>query len=419
MTHLYVKAFSCIEEADFNFAKIAVLIGPQASGKSIISKLVYFFYEILSLQLQAIEDAKSLDAFKSDISDEFCKWFPPSAWGRRKFIIRFEAGPYTVALNRSAAKRALAKSRVLIKFSSYFEQEYSRLLKVANSKQRSKDTADVDFGRDIDLFWRIRNAAERQLKKDMGPEFCESQLFVPAGRSFFTSLGKAIAAFEGGILDPVTVRFGKSYASIRERGWRYDLRFGQKAPHRFSYLAEKFFGGRLRNDREQEYLELSDGRKIPFAMLSSGQQELLPLLLAVDRVRFRERDLLYIEEPEAHLFPTTQSDLIDYLVRVLSFHKSKRMLITTHSPYVLSKINVLAKAGVLSKRRPKSNSQIEKILPKALWLKPNSLTAYAMIDGRLVSILGKDGLLDGDYLDDISGALSREFSSLLEIENQG
>ena len=34
----------------------------------------------------------------------------------------------------------------------------------------------------------------------------------------------------------------------------------------------------------------------------------------------------------------------------------------------------------------------------------------------LKSILGDDGLIDGDYIDDISGQIAQEFSELREIE---
>ncbi len=40
---LTVKNFSVIKEAKLEFAKITVLIGPQASGKSLLCRLAFFF----------------------------------------------------------------------------------------------------------------------------------------------------------------------------------------------------------------------------------------------------------------------------------------------------------------------------------------------------------------------------------------
>ena len=60
----------------------------------------------------------------------------------------------------------------------------------------------------------------------------------------------------------------------------------------------------LEFDREQEYVEAEDGRKIPFAILSSGQQELLPLWMAIESFigDLEERNLVFIEEPESAFY---------------------------------------------------------------------------------------------------------------------
>jgi predicted ATPase len=51
MADLYIQNFSCIDDAHLRLTRMTVLIGPQASGKSVISKLMYFFYDILSRQI--------------------------------------------------------------------------------------------------------------------------------------------------------------------------------------------------------------------------------------------------------------------------------------------------------------------------------------------------------------------------------
>ena len=50
MRKLTVRNFSVIKEAELEFGKITVLMGPQASGKSLLCKLVYFLSkEILDI----------------------------------------------------------------------------------------------------------------------------------------------------------------------------------------------------------------------------------------------------------------------------------------------------------------------------------------------------------------------------------
>lgn len=52
----------------------------------------------------------------------------------------------------------------------------------------------------------------------------------------------------------------------------------------------------------------------------------------------------------------------------------------------------------------------------ASWVLPKQVNAYAIIDGQLKNIIDKYGLIAADYLDDVSGDISKEFSKLLAIE---
>ena len=55
------------------------------------------------------------------------------------------------------------------------------------------------------------------MENELKDNYFHAQTFVPAGRSFFTSMGKAVTAFErGGLLDPVTVAFGRLFTALRE-----------------------------------------------------------------------------------------------------------------------------------------------------------------------------------------------------------
>ena len=392
MTQLTLRNFSCLKEADLNLSRLTVLIGPQASGKSILSKLTYFFYEGLSRQFVSLEDQRSLENFRSGLSEEFKRWFPPSAWGSGQFDIRFSAGPYEVRV-RPAARNKRGSESVRITFSPFFEREYKTLWRHVSQRRRKLHRLDDDPSAEF-LTYGLWSAAQRRLRKILGPDYVASQLFIPAGRSFFTSIGKAIAAFEkGGILDPVTVSFGRYFSSLRERRFRRPRIYADdKSDPLRRELIHQFFGGRLRFKRDDEFIEADDGRRIPLGSLSSGQQELLPLLLSLETFRFRPYSICYIEEPEAHLFPSAQSKLVEYLVMPTEWRGERRqkeqqqLFITTHSPYVLTKLNILAKAGILAFKRRGLKGQVAKII------KPESCDRPP-VSGP-VGMLVERGLLD-------------------------
>jgi predicted ATPase len=115
---------------------------------------------------------------------------------------------------------------------------------------------------------------------------------------------------------------------------------------------------------KQDLLEFEDGRRVKLAQASSGQQEILPLLLLLARffsLRLARGRAVYIEEPEAHLFPSTQKLVVELMARSFRARSGEMSLvITTHSPYILTSVNNLLQAGqVYSKASP----EIEKNWP--------------------------------------------------------
>lgn len=424
MTKLTVKNFSCIKSAEIELGDLTVLIGPQASGKSVISKLIYFANDVLQKQYTFLEYEAPFDEFVHALEDDFLKLFPSTAWRRGKFEIEFEAGPYTFSATgtRRGGNSKPGKDKITVTLSNFLRQRYERFLRsFANQKRKSakKDsTATLDF----QFYWRLRDSDEKALRAELGGNYAGYQLFIPAGRSFFTSIGKAVAAFErSGMLDPITVEFGRTFASMRDRSSAHFFRSSipKNVQNLRRTLMQQFFGGTIEFGRDEEFVSTSDGRKIPFSVLSSGQQELLPLWMVIDEfshlVEFPV--VAFIEEPEAHLFPAAQSEITQYLASFAALGRSPRkLLITTHSPYVLSSVNNLLKAGELANRFPEASSQIEKIIPKNSWLNYNRVRGYALVNGETEDIC-REGLLDGDYIDSVSGTIASEFSRLLEIES--
>lgn len=419
-TRLSVSDFSCIKNAELDLADLTVLIGPSASGKSVLSKLVFFFNSILIDQFVVMEEKKGIDYLKEHLKEKFKDWFPVDAWGGEKFCIAFEAGDYQIRLTRIEYRGKLGEN-MRIWFSPFFERQYDAALKSLKNIDNDNDVVDVQS---MEPFWRVRSAAIESLQKALSRDFHELQTFIPAGRSFFTSVGKSIAAFEHGrILDPLIVRFGRIYASLKERG-SARLRNAGYLDSRWTEKLTRLMDGKLVTERSKEYLQATDGRKIPISALSSGQQELLPLILALENraeahaIR-RFQQLVFIEEPEAHLFPSSQSALVEVFAFFLNAANGKsRLFLTTHSPYVLAKINNLIKARQIAGRRgSKKFKAVDAIVPEGAWISGSGVRAYAIIDGHLSHIQDEnDGLIEASYLDDVSGEIATEFSRLLAVE---
>src|SRR5215204_2283644 len=144
MPILRVKGFSAIRNGTINVSDMTVLIGPQASGKSVLSKLLYFFYDILDSSQYKIQTTTSFADYQEGILRSFCEWFPPPAWGKKRFEIHFEAGPFAARiLPRTRANR---DGLPTIQFSQFYKDYYEATkLEFDRGSEQLKDPQRADI----------------------------------------------------------------------------------------------------------------------------------------------------------------------------------------------------------------------------------------------------------------------------------
>ena len=96
MQRIIVKNFLGVKEVDIKIGKVLVLIGEQASGKSTLAKLIYFFQTIqedifnIAYTDQNQGEFKNEYALQEFIDNKFYNFF-----GSTKFWDSFEAVSYT------------------------------------------------------------------------------------------------------------------------------------------------------------------------------------------------------------------------------------------------------------------------------------------------------------------------------------
>lgn len=115
---------------------------------------------------------------------------------------------------------------------------------------------------------------------------------------------------------------------------------------------------------------------------------------------------MFIEELEQNLFPKAQFELVKMLVGLLKQMDKKdtgyksTVFLTTHSPYVLTALNVMMLVSAAYELSPdKVNDLVleDYVLPKGAY------SAYCIKDGRFESIIDEEyGFIKGDFLDSVS-----------------
>ena len=94
---------------------------------------------------------------------------------------------------------------------------------------------------------------------------------------------------------------------------------------------------------------------------SSMVSELAPLVLYL-RSLVRPGDTLFIEEPEAHLHPAAQTDMAKTIARLV--RAGVRVLVTTHSDFMLQEIGNLMRVGMLKEKDALKKETNDWLLPE-------------------------------------------------------
>ena len=121
-----------------------------------------------------------------------------------------------------------------------------------------------------------------------------------------------------------------------------------------------------------------------------------------------------MEEPELNIFPDTQRKVLQDVMKWLG--KESDLVTTTHSPYILSHLNLLLYAHQVAAEHPERADDVAKLVPRESWIDPTEFAAYYVGEGGVRSIVNADlGLIDDNELDGIAGDQADAFDNLIRL----
>ncbi len=426
---LIVENFAGMKHVELDIGRINLLIGPQATGKSVCAELLYLFKSFHDEMVNTLVAAGKWADLKRRMRQRFERYFPSSSWPSRSFSTTYRIGESFLSVKRSSSTDASADFCCSSDFSDLFNEVTSGLRRARPKKSRNPST-QTPLNSAIRRYEDARQQLNSLQAQRISEYFDWSQLFVPASRSFFASVYGSIFSFlsrDVG-MDPFLVEFGKIYELVRDSFPGKDLRHTSPPLDLRRTLEEAdrvicgVLDARYYRENDQDFFYTADGRTVGVANASSGQQASLPLATLIRFMIYPSSGLhgacVYVEEPEAHLFPRSQRSIVNLVSLAYNIHTHHRQfVITTHSPYILTSFNNLIQAGAILERADvATRRKLCKIVPKEYALSPSDFRAYELRDGGCTDLIDEDtGLVSGGTLDAVSEDLAVQFESLVDV----
>lgn len=119
-----------------------------------------------------------------------------------------------------------------------------------------------------------------------------------------------------------------------------------------------------------------------------------------------------VEEPEQNLFPTSQQKVINSLLEYNNTVKENKLIISTHSPYILTSLNNSIFAKEVFEKTGKEIEAYDQNRRVAY----ADVSAFKFEDGNIISIKDEETrLIAADAIDSCSAEINSNFDKLLDL----
>lgn len=406
---VYIDRLGPVSNAEITLAPLTIFTGESGIGKSYAALACFYLYEIIS--------GVRLRQFFSDRGYNLMNLWETTPDGGELFAVSaadllgwMEADAVTFTGEMTGNPRLQGKIRFGIKDTdktftfrkSRTEQQTDGTTQ--NFLQLSCGTAEFTFPEGKAIINPVIFAA--LLASNLRPlifgtetiHLFESVILPPSRGALLDCISRP--AFKAGIYD----RFYDFKEQVIAR---------QSRPNPDNDIARAFarqaIDGELSVTDGEIFFSYDKSRdRLPLSAAASSVKELAPYLFLLESTYALASGILF-EEPEAHLHPARQirvADTFGYLLRLFS-----RLIITTHSDFLLKRINQLMRLYRLKEANP--------IETHAL-LERHSLDSSSPIDPKLVAAYhlsrtdGRDTVLT--RIDDADGIPFTSFDTVIDEE---
>ena len=432
MQRMTIRSFGPVKEAHLQIDDILLFIGPQASGKSTISKTIYFFKSLKDDLIRYIVDSleenrfdRPLGTFAKRTRAKFLNFWGPTLH-LTGIYLKYEYSPDV------SVTVTLKEKYVNPQFSNGFKRGFSEVINHAKAFHSSVPKRDPRYMSSSDI---VTAESEKRtflvnIQKLANKLFGDDRdiVFVPAGRSLLAILSDQLSYIHPHKLDDLMRAFierinaSKGVFSrslddlVKERRQLTQEKIDFETLGVAQAIIRRILKGTYRCDSDGEKLFFTPNKYTRLDYASSGQQEAIWILLLIFLILLENKSVFIVfEEPEAHLYPEAQKDAVE-LMALLSNVSNNQLVVTTHSPYILSSFNNLLYASAVA---TKSKRKVEALIDKRLWINPQRLSAYFVAEGGMKSIVDEETkLLKTEAIDSASIAINAVYDKLFILDDE-
>lgn len=418
MAHLIIRNIGAIKEVDIELNKINVIMGPQSSGKSTINKIACY----CSWVEKKVSLDKSFDFFLKDTTfiTELVRFHKLKGYIKSDSYIEYESKVVKFTYDHSLGipvmewKDSNAFKRTKI---SYIPSERNIVAVVPNWMEvKLVDNNTRSFMID----WSTaRNAYQKDKPFDilnLGVKYYYDDSvdkdFVIINDNTTLELTNTSSGLQSIIPLVILIDYLTNWIYSNESPSSViDLKNNEMifSKELVDFLNRIMTESHNQNNRDvNTYIDLNNISKLNKIDFSKVMNEM----------NVRQNNLLknnwtnlFIEEPEQNLFPSSQRDLMYYLLLAVKVNEDHKLLLTTHSPYILYALNNCMMGYLVKDNMPEEDRDALSCVDS--FIDPKLVSIYEIKEGNLICIQESDGLISDNYFDSNMKAIMNDFYKML------
>ncbi|MDR3340137.1 MAG: ATP-binding protein [Candidatus Symbiothrix sp.] len=405
MSKIKIKNFGPIKKGYqdndgwLDIKKVTVFIGNQGSGKSTVAKLISTFTWIEKALVRGDYDKKwfeSSDRFKN----QFLGYHRIGHYLKTNSVIEYQGEVYAITYKNGSLIVEEASNTYPLPQIMYVPAERNFISYVKSSKElRLSSESLMEFLTEFDNAKKEMQGLLKLPINNTDVEYINSNDTLNLrGEDYKINIAEASSGFQSFI--PLFLVSNYLSKSVKKQSERNEDPTSSEERARFKKEVSNIMNNNSLTDMQ---------KRDAISVLAS---------------KFNKTAFVNIvEEPEQNLFPSSQWQMLQSLLEFNNMNDGNKLIITTHSPYIINYLTLPIKADELKKKvnSEKLKVKLQEVISLNATVNPNDLVIYELdeIGGIIKKLENYKGLpSDVNYLNDGLGKCNDLYVELLKIEDE-